>query len=129
MRAVAEWPDGDPENQIHGLTYAQYKAAWFHAFLWKSRFEFFYTQLRFAHMFREFEEPDWLQEWWESFGLHPLGVNPQVSETVSMFEPWHRTLELSVIFILRKNSEKFYSRKTSMGAQNQIHVGRRRTRY
>jgi hypothetical protein len=43
-------------------------------------------------MFREFEEPDWVQDWWERFGLHPLGVNPQVSETLSMFELFHRTL-------------------------------------
>jgi hypothetical protein len=57
MRAVAEWPEGDPENILYGLTYAQYKTTWFHAFLWKSRFEFFYTQIRFAHILREFEEP------------------------------------------------------------------------
>ena len=43
-------------------------------------------------MFREFEEPDWLQDWWEKFGLNPIGVNPQVSETLCMFPPWNRRL-------------------------------------
>jgi hypothetical protein len=93
MRAIAEWPEGDPENSIHGLSYAQYKATWFNAFLWKARTEKFYTQLRFAHMFQEFEEPDWLQEWWETFGLHPVGINPQVSDYISRFEPWDKNLE------------------------------------
>lgn len=92
MRVVAEWPEGDPENVLHGLTYAQYKTTWFHAFLWKSRFEFFYTQIRFAHMFREFEEPSWIIEWWEKFGLNPVGINPEVSETARMFPTWYRHL-------------------------------------
>jgi hypothetical protein len=93
MRNVAEWPEGDPTNSIHGLNYNQYKTCWYNAFLWKGRMEFFYTQLRFAHMFQYFEEPDWLLEWWETFGLNPVSVNPQVSETVSRFEPWDKNLE------------------------------------
>jgi hypothetical protein len=36
-------------------------------------------------MFREFEEPSWLMEWWEKFGLNPVGVNPEVSETAACF--------------------------------------------
>jgi hypothetical protein len=36
MRAVAEWPEGNPYNLIHGLTYAQYQAAWFNAFFGKA---------------------------------------------------------------------------------------------
>jgi hypothetical protein len=94
MRNVAEWPEGDPENYIHGLTYDQYKATWFSAFLWKARSENFFTQLRFNHIFQEFEQPDWLQTWWETFGLHPVGINPQISEYISRFEPWDKNLEV-----------------------------------
>jgi hypothetical protein len=92
MRALSDWLEQNPNNIVHGLNYEQYKATWFNAFLWKARFEFFYTQVCFAHMFRDWEEPSWLDEWWMQFGLNPVNINPRVSETACMFPQWHRPL-------------------------------------
>lgn len=44
-------------------------------------------------MFREFEEPSWLMEWWEQFGMNPVGFNPEVSETARMFPQWHKSID------------------------------------
>lgn len=49
--------------------------------------------LRFAHSFRDWEEPDWLMEWWQQFGLNPIGINPEVTEIDKMFIFFTRPLE------------------------------------
>jgi hypothetical protein len=112
IRALTDWPEQDPDEIVHGLNYDQYKETWFNAFLWKSRFEFFYTQIRFAHMFRDWEEPSWIMDWWTRFGLNLVGVNPKALETARMFPQFHRPLnfisdlysdeEFKAIFIQEK---------------------------
>jgi hypothetical protein len=52
MRALIDWPQQDPAELLNGINYDQYKATWFNAFLWTSRFNFFYCQIKFAHMFQ-----------------------------------------------------------------------------
>jgi len=36
MRALTDWPHQDPNENLFGINYDQYKAAWFHAFLWRA---------------------------------------------------------------------------------------------
>jgi len=43
-------------------------------------------------MFRDWEEPSWIQEWWTKFGLNPVNINPEVSETDALFAQRHRPL-------------------------------------
>lgn len=93
MRALADWPRQNPEELVHGLNYRQYRETWFNAFLWTSRFNFFYCQIKFAHMFWEWEEPDWIMDWWQTFRINPVGINPNVTETGRMFLQYPRRLE------------------------------------
>jgi hypothetical protein len=112
MRALADWPQQNPENLVSGINYGQYKEMWFNAFLWTSRFNFFYCMIKFAHEFREWEEPDWLINWWKTFGLNPVGINPDVTETGKMFIHFTRPLDyISDLFSEEEYMEMFIREK------------------
>lgn len=112
MRALTDWPEQDPNELLYGLDYAQYQKSWFNAFLWRSRFDFFYTQVKFAHTFREWEEPDMFMQWWQTFGLNPIGINPEVSETARMFLYHHQSLNfISDLFSEEEFKEIFIKEK------------------
>jgi hypothetical protein len=85
MRALSDWPNQDPNENLFGVNYGQYKRMWFNVCQWTSRFKYYYCMIKFAHAFRDWEEPEWLPEWWKRFGLHPIGINPELTETTRMF--------------------------------------------
>jgi hypothetical protein len=107
------------------------RPAWFNAFLWKARLSSS-TQVIFAHMFRDWEEPSWLMEWWTCFGLNPVNINPEAVETQSIFPQWHRPLntindlyseEEFKSFLFKKNIHGFFGqslcyKKMKMMIQN-----------
>lgn len=49
--------------------------------------------IRFAHIFRDWDEPEWLTQWWQQFGLNPVNINPDVTEVGRMFLFHNRSLD------------------------------------
>lgn len=93
MRVVSDWPNQDPNEQLFGITYQQYKTMWFNVCQWTSRFKYYYCMMKFGHVFRDWEKLDWLIEWWKQPGLNPVGINPELTETYRMFLFHNRSLD------------------------------------
>ena len=49
--------------------------------------------IKFSVLFIAFLEPDWLADWWHKFGLHPSGIDPEVTEIARMFLFPNRNLQ------------------------------------
>jgi hypothetical protein len=64
MRAITDWPNQDPDEKFFGIDYEQYKTMWFNICLWTGRFNFYYCMIKFAHSFKDWEEPEWIMKWW-----------------------------------------------------------------
>jgi len=93
MQSLADWPQQNPDELVYGMNYGQYKEKWFNAFLWTSRYNFFYCKIKFSNMFRNWEEPEWMLDWWNTFGLNPVGINLELTETARMFLQYPRRLD------------------------------------
>jgi hypothetical protein len=112
MRSLSDWPQQNPEELLFGLNYEQYKEMWFNVCLWTSRFNFYYYMIKFAHDFRNWEEPDWIMEWWNKFGLNLVGTNADVTENGKMFLHFTQPLDtISDLFSEENYKELFVKEK------------------
>jgi hypothetical protein len=66
---------------------------WYNVCLWTDRYKYYYCMIQFSVSFILFPEPDWLADWWQKFGLNPIGINPEVTETARMFLFPNRNLQ------------------------------------
>jgi hypothetical protein len=66
-------------------------------------------------------------EWWEQFGINPVGVNPEVSETARMFEPMAQRLNsISDLYNEEEFKDIFIQEKYPWVLKHKIHARRRR---